>query len=120
LDGSVPPVVFHQSPNNEIGVFSDGRRIMPVLWVCIITTASELHGRDDPKSEVGKCIWRRKGIICVREAREGRAGLPVNDRVLKTFPVCEGIGEIPEERGDGSSFKVFVCFSRLGFGCLFS
>jgi hypothetical protein len=55
----------------------------------------------------------------VREAREGRAGLPVDDRVLKTFPICEGIGEIPEEGGDGSGAKVFVCFSRLGFGCLF-
>jgi hypothetical protein len=56
----------------------------------------------------------------VREAREGRAGLPVNDRVLKAFPVCEGVGEIPEEGGDGSSFTIFVCFSRLGFCCLFS
>jgi hypothetical protein len=56
----------------------------------------------------------------VREAREGRVGLPVNDRVLKTFPVCEGIGKIPEEGGDGSGSEVFVCFSRLGFSCLFS
>jgi hypothetical protein len=56
----------------------------------------------------------------VREAREGRAGLPVNDRVLKTFPVREGVGESPEEGGDGRGFKVFVCFSRLDFSCSFS
>jgi hypothetical protein len=56
----------------------------------------------------------------VREAREGRAGLPVNDRVLETFPVREGIGEVLEEGGDGRGAKVFACFSSSAFGCLFS
>jgi hypothetical protein len=96
-DGSVPPVIFHQSPDNEKGVSADCRRIIPVLWVHIITTSLELRWQDDSESEVWECVRRRKGIICVREAREGRAGLLVNNGVLEALPVCEGIGEIPEE-----------------------
>jgi hypothetical protein len=43
-NGSVPPVVFHESSDNEKGVFTDCRRIVLVLWVRIITTSSELRG----------------------------------------------------------------------------
>jgi hypothetical protein len=41
-DGSIPPVIFHEPSDDEKGVFTDCRRIIPVLWVHIITTSLEL------------------------------------------------------------------------------
>ena len=44
----------------------------------------------------------------MREATKGRAGLPVKDWVLKTFPLSEGVGEVMEEGGKGRCSVVFL------------
>ena len=74
----------------------------------------ELSRRDDPEIKIWLCVWGCKGLICVREATKGRVGLPIKDRVLETFPLSEGIGEVMEEGGKGGCSMVFLLgWSRL-------
>ena len=112
-DCSIPPIVINNSSNDEIGVSMNCRRVMPSNWVKSRAISLQLCGRDDSEAEVGQCVQRCKGIICIREATKGRAGLPVKDRVLVAFSVSERIGESIEE-GDKLG-NPWICkrFSRM-------
>jgi hypothetical protein len=49
----------------------------------------------------------------VREATEGRGGLPVKDWVLKMFPIGEGFGEVMKEGCKEGNRFVFLFFSSF-------
>src|SRR5438105_188399 len=85
-DGSVPTIVFDNSSNDENSLSLDRWRVTSGEWVVRSKISSELRRRDDSELEVWESVRRRKGIICVREATKGRAGLPVKDGVVKTIP----------------------------------
>jgi hypothetical protein len=114
-DGSVPTVIFDDSPNNENSLSLDCWRVTSGEWVVRSKIASKLRGGDDSKLEVWESVRRRKGIICVRAATEGRGGLPVKDRVLETFPEGEGVSEVSKEGGQGVNGVLFVFFASVSF-----
>jgi hypothetical protein len=93
-DGSVPTVIFDNSSNDENSLLLDRWRVTSGERVVRSKISLELCRRDDSKLKVWESVRRRKGIICVRAATEGRGGLPVKDWVVKAFPIGKGVGEV--------------------------
>jgi hypothetical protein len=110
-DGAVPAIILNNSSNDENSLSLDRWRVTSGKWVVRSKISSELCGRDDSKLKVWESVRRCKGITCMREATEGRGGLPVKDWVVKMFPIGKGVGEVKEEGGkEGNSF-IFLFFS---------
>jgi hypothetical protein len=93
---------------------------MSVEWVIKSKVSSELCRRDNSKLEVWESVRRCKGIICMREATEGRGGLPVKDWVVKAFPIDKGVSEVMEEGHKEGDSSVFLFFSSSRIVSLFS